>query len=965
MNEILTSTYEIIKKIGAGGGGNVYLAYHKRLNKKVVLKADKRQLSTPPELLRREVDVLKTLRHAHIPQVYDFFVENDTVYTVMDYIEGESLDRALKRGQVFPQRQVIGWALQLLDALIYLHAPIHGDPPRGFLHSDIKPANIMRLPDDSICLIDFNIALALGEENIIGASAGYSSPEHYGLDYTGDGPTSMVPHGSPAVAEQSTLFDPGSEVTVTAGVDTRGNASKTATGNKLRTVTPDVRSDIYSTGATLYHLLSGRRPDRDARKVIPLTGDDCSPQVAEIINRAMQPNPDLRYQSAAQMRDAFLGLRANDPRAIRLKRQRRRAIAVASVGIVFGVSAAFLGLRRIQVSDHWLRLAADSTEALRQGDTTAALADALAAFPARNPLMPAYAPQAQTALTDALGVYDLADTYVPAGIVTLPSAPLCTRIAPDGSSAACLYAGALAILDPAAGTVAATLPADDSALSEVEYIDAETVAFAGAEGLCVYDLAEEKALWQGRPATGIAVSSDGRRVAAIYRNEPSATVYDAATGAVVTTVDFAGRAQQVVANDIFANPNDNLLALNRDGSRLAVSFADGSLWLYDLIDGQGINLLEGLSGYTHFEGGFSGDCLAFSATGVSDSIFIVYDTAGQTQTGGYQSASPFGVIANEDGVFVQTENLFVELDPYTGEQTPLVTTAKAISAFARSDGGALVTMADGFAFYDAAATETAFFETSDQLSFAALGGDWALVASRDLPAIRFLRYEQHEDETVFRYDPAYVHDEVRLSADGQTVMLFSYENFRVYTLDGAMIAEVAIPTPDQVYDQQFRREGDLSYLEVIYYDGTRARYDAATGSLLGEEKGDPPDPNLYEEFTTETLRITSPLHGTPTVYDRKTGRKIAELDAEAYLTYITQVEGGFVAQYVTADGVQYGKLYNSDCETLANLPDLCDVIEDVFVFDYPDGTVRKIRMYHIDELLQLAQTKMERMQENP
>ena len=62
----------------------------------------------------------------------------------MDYIEGESLDRPLKRGEHFSQPQVIQWAKELLDALEYLHSPTHGDPPQGFVHSDIKPANLMR-----------------------------------------------------------------------------------------------------------------------------------------------------------------------------------------------------------------------------------------------------------------------------------------------------------------------------------------------------------------------------------------------------------------------------------------------------------------------------------------------------------------------------------------------------------------------------------------------------------------------------------------------------------------------------------------------------------------------------------------------------------------------------------------------------------------------------------------------------
>ena len=112
MGELIASTYKIEKELGSGGGGIVYLAYHMRLGKQVVLKADKRKISTSQDLLRREVDVLKDLNHPYIPRVYDFFVEGETVYTVMDYIEGESLDKLLKRGVRFSQPQVIKWAKQ-------------------------------------------------------------------------------------------------------------------------------------------------------------------------------------------------------------------------------------------------------------------------------------------------------------------------------------------------------------------------------------------------------------------------------------------------------------------------------------------------------------------------------------------------------------------------------------------------------------------------------------------------------------------------------------------------------------------------------------------------------------------------------------------------------------------------------------------------------------------------------------
>ncbi|MDR2088606.1 MAG: protein kinase, partial [Clostridiales Family XIII bacterium] len=136
MSRIIASTYEIVREIGSGGGGVVYLGRHLRLNKDVVLKADKRTLTTDPEILRREVDALKNLSHTYIPQVYDFISDGETVYTVMDYIEGESFDRKLKCGERFTQPQVIEWARQLLEAVCYLHSR----PPHGILHSDIKPA---------------------------------------------------------------------------------------------------------------------------------------------------------------------------------------------------------------------------------------------------------------------------------------------------------------------------------------------------------------------------------------------------------------------------------------------------------------------------------------------------------------------------------------------------------------------------------------------------------------------------------------------------------------------------------------------------------------------------------------------------------------------------------------------------------------------------------------------------------
>jgi len=190
MSQIIAGVYELHRQIGAGGGGIVYLGQHIRLQKKVVLKADKRKLSAKTESLRREVDMLKNLNHTYIPQVYDFVEEDGIVYTVMDYIEGESFDKILAKEKKISQPEIVKWACQLLEALCYLHS----QPPYGILHGDIKPANIMLRPDGNICLIDYNIALALGEDGAVkvGFSQGYASPEHYGADYIKSNRTAAV-----------------------------------------------------------------------------------------------------------------------------------------------------------------------------------------------------------------------------------------------------------------------------------------------------------------------------------------------------------------------------------------------------------------------------------------------------------------------------------------------------------------------------------------------------------------------------------------------------------------------------------------------------------------------------------------------------------------------------------------------------------------------------------------------------
>ncbi len=947
MSQIIASTYEILQEIGSGGGGVVYLGRHLRLGKWVVLKADKRTITAKPEVLRREVDALKNLSHTYIPQVYDFVTEGETVYTVMDYIEGESLDKALKRGERFPQAQVVEWACQLLEALCYLHSR----PPHGILHSDIKPSNIMRTPQNDIRLIDFNIALALGEEGAVrvGFSRGYASPEHYGMDYAGMGATERDEDDV-----LTRVSEPEGPETVMPSVPV---SSRGSTGSGKRTVLLDVRSDIYSLGATLYHLFTGRRPAQDAREVLPISDQEVSPAVAAIIRKAMDPDPNRRWQTAAEMLRAFEHLHDEDPR---MKRHRRRCrVTAALLALVFlaGGFTAFVGLKQMERLQNAYALAEYSANALREGDVDGALSYALAAIPTEGSIFdPPQTAQAQRALTNALGVYDLTDGFKAHRLLALPSEPIKAALSPSGTRAAALTSGLVTVFDTDTGETLAELPAEQSALADVVFVDENTLLYAGEGAIRCYDLAEGAERWSGKAATTITLSGDRSLAAAVYKDENVAAVYDVKTGEALRAVSFQDKHQSVLPNDVFADPEDNLLALDASGNWLAASFSDGSLQVFDLRDSENVVELYEASDYTHFEGGFYGQYLAFSATSSEESVFAVIDLEAMAQTGGFLSQLPFHVQADETGVYVGTENILVRIHPVTGEQAEVAYTDADITAFARTADHTLTATADGaYCVFDSGARLLEKVEEGGPWDFVQAAGDFILVANRDTPSLRILRLEDHPEAQLASYDPGDLHDEARVSADGSTVMLFRYDGFRLYDTAGTLLAETALPDAEQVYDQQYRRDESGSYLEVFYNDGTIRRYSAIDGSLLSETAGEAPDGTLYEEFFTDAYRITSPLHGTPEVYDRESGELVCTLEPDAYLTYVTQVGDKIITEYISAQGQRYGLLLDENCETLADLPELCDVLADgTLVFDDMRGNLRQSRIYSMQELLALV-----------
>ena len=262
--DILDETYVIDSVIGSGSLGVIYKAYHMRLQKYIILKRIRGD-KVSYEKLRIEVDTLKCLHHAFLPQVYDFFYYNGDVYTIMDYIDGIDMKRLKESGYQFTQQQLIKWLRQLCSVLSYLHSR---EPQ--VIHSDIKPENIIVDSKGNVCLIDFNIA------GVQGFTKQYASPEQY------------------ASVSLQAVHDP-----------------------KALYYTVDGRSDIYSLGATFYYLISGVTPDVewiDIPRLLDYKGLPYTRELTGIIDGMMIRDIHSRFQSADDILNVINGLKRTDSR---------------------------------------------------------------------------------------------------------------------------------------------------------------------------------------------------------------------------------------------------------------------------------------------------------------------------------------------------------------------------------------------------------------------------------------------------------------------------------------------------------------------------------------------------------------------------------------------------------------------------------------------------------------------------
>lgn len=258
---VLENRYEIQRVAGRGGMSTVYAARDLRFGQVERLCAIKEMGDSDPDPgtralslvnFERESALLATLAHSAIPKIFDYFATDGMIYLVLEFIDGQDLERALAaRRAPFPEEDVIGWAIEICDVLEMLHS----HEPDPIIFRDLKPSNIMLRSTGKIALIDFGIARTFqgSQRGTMIGTEGYAPPEQY-----------------------------------------RGLA--------------DARGDIYALGATLHHLLTNSDPrqqtpftfhERPVQSLNPSISDEFS----SVVMRMLAYHPDQRHQTVSEVRD--------------------------------------------------------------------------------------------------------------------------------------------------------------------------------------------------------------------------------------------------------------------------------------------------------------------------------------------------------------------------------------------------------------------------------------------------------------------------------------------------------------------------------------------------------------------------------------------------------------------------------------------------------------------------------------
>ncbi len=251
--------YEVLQKIGEGGMATVYRARHTTLGREVAIKILHPHLSAVARNRRRfarEARAIEHLDHENILKIFDYSGSDaEDCYIVTEFVEGQTLRQLIEARGLLPSEVAAFIGIKLADALRYAHEA-------GIIHRDLKPENVMLRVDGTVKLMDFGIARFLDESSVTMTGALVGSPAYM----------------SPEQALERKL---------------------------------DARSDLFSLGTLLYHLVTGQLPYAGSNPSIILRNiiegvrrevldvqPGVAPKLADVINRLLELEPDARYDSA-------------------------------------------------------------------------------------------------------------------------------------------------------------------------------------------------------------------------------------------------------------------------------------------------------------------------------------------------------------------------------------------------------------------------------------------------------------------------------------------------------------------------------------------------------------------------------------------------------------------------------------------------------------------------------------------